>query len=434
MSPFQLPLSPAQARSLVEANRRINLWTGAIRSGKTITSLLRWCQYVANEAPKSGLLFMVGQTLSSLERNVLEPLQDPTLFGVLSKHVHHTPGKNTATIFGRTIHLVGAKDVKAFRIIRGATGAGAYVDEVSLLPVGFLHELLGRLSLPGAKLFGTTNPDSPVHWLKRDYIDRIGQLDMAHWQFTLDDNPSLTREYVAAIKAEHVGLWYRRMILGMWVGAEGVVYEDWNPDVHVVDQVPRITKWLAASLDYGTTNPFDAVLLGLGKEHDAAPVRLYVTTEHRWDPKVEQRRKTDAAHSRDLQAWLAGADPHNGQEGAPRGVKPPFLICDPSAASFIEQLLHDKVPGVTAGNNDVLDGIRTVSSLLAADRLRVHSSCKPAIEEFPSYSWDDKATARGEDKPLKVADHAMDAVRYGIHTTESLWRPQIGRLTHHAAA
>src|SRR5688500_10150049 len=101
--------------------------------------------YVANEAPKGGLLFVVGQTLSAIERNVLDPMMDPALFGEVSKHIHHTPGTNTAVMFGRAEHLVGAKDVKAFRIIRGATGAGAYVDEVSLVPAGFLSELLGRL-------------------------------------------------------------------------------------------------------------------------------------------------------------------------------------------------------------------------------------------------------------------------------------------------
>ena len=426
-------VSPTQLCSIVEAQARINLWTGAIRSGKTISSLLRWLLYVANEAPQSGVLFMIGQTQQTIERNLLEPLQDPAIFGPLAHFVHHTPGANTATIMGRTVALVGATDAKAFRRIRGATGAGAYVDEVSLLPAGFLTELLGRLSLPGAKLFGTTNPDGPAHWLKVEYIDQGARLDLRHFTFTLDDNPSLDPAYVRAIKAEHQGLWYQRLILGKWVAAEGVVYEAWDPSLHVVSTLPAMDRWLGLGIDYGTTNPLDAVLLGRGRDTDGK-VRLYVAREHRYDPKVRKLRQTDAQHSKDLREWLGTLSPEDGQPAEDAaGVRPDFVTVDPSAASFVEQLTHDKVHGVTAADNSVLDGIRTVSSLLATDRLRVHESCVDLIREKGSYSWDPKATELGQDKPLKVADHAVDAERYVIHTTEPLWRSHIGRDVANAA-
>lgn len=435
-TPWQRVLSPTQLRSIVESTARINLWTGAIRSGKTISSLIRWLTYIAREAPKSGELFMVGQTLQTLERNLLGPLQDPAVFGELARHVHHTPGASVALILGRRVALVGATDVKAFKRIRGATGAGAYVDELSLLPANFLTELLGRLSLPGAKLFGTTNPDGPAHWLKTEYIDRAEALGLRHFTFTLDDNPSLDDDYVRAIKAEHQGLWYRRLILGEWVAAEGTVYEQWAPDRHVVTTLPTIDRWLAVGLDYGTTNPLDALLIGRGTELDpdaGRPVtRLYVAAEWRHDPKVAKQRLTDAQHSANLREWLQQTPREDGS--ADVGVRPDFLCVDPSAASFMEQLMADRVHGLTAANNDVLDGIRTVSSLLGADRLRVHASCRPLISEMASYSWDDKATEAGQDKPLKVADHAVDALRYGIHTTQALWRPHIGRMTTNDAA
>ena len=421
--------SPKQHRSLLESNRRSNWWTGAIRSGKTIASLLRWLQYVANEAPHGGELFMVGKTLQTIERNLIGPLQDPAVFGALSQYVIHTPGASFAWIMGRKVALIGANDTKAFGRIRGATGAGAYVDEGSLLPAGFLTELLGRLSLKGAKLFGTTNPDGPAHWLKVEFLDRAAELNLAHFTFTLDDNPSLDPDYIAAIKAEHQGLWYRRLILGQWVAAEGTVYEAWDPDVHVVKSLPRIDRWFAVGVDYGTTNPLDAILLGRGTEADGI-TRLYAAAEHRHDPKVAKVRLTDVQHSVALRSFLAEAPRWDGSDDT--GVRPDFTVVDPSAASFIEQLMADKVPGLTPAENEVLEGIRTVSSLLATDRLRVHESCTPLIGEMPSYSWDDKATEKGEDKPLKVADHAVDALRYGIHTTRALWRPHIGRLIHAA--
>lgn len=425
-------LSPTQVRSIVESTARINLWTGAIRSGKTISSLFAFLIYLSSDAcPKSGVVFLVGQTKQTIERNIIEPLQDPAVFGALADHVHHTPGADFVWIVGRKVALVGATDTKAFRRIRGATGAAAYVDEVSLLPSGFLTELLGRLSLPGARLFGTTNPDGPAHWLKVEYIDRAEYLGLRHFTFTLDDNPSLDPDYVRAIKAEHSGLWFRRLILGEWVAAEGTVYEAWAPDRMVVDSLPIIDRWFSVGLDYGTTNPLDAVLIGRGTDPADNITRLYVGNEWRHDPRVAKVRLTDAQHSRNLREWVAQVPKWDGTQDV--GVRPDFWCVDPSAASFIEQMLVDRVNGLTPADNSVLDGIRTVSSLMAADRLRVHASCTPLVSELASYSWDDKATELGQDKPLKVADHAADALRYGIHTTQALWRPHIGRLNHAAA-
>ncbi|SDL14768.1 phage terminase, large subunit, PBSX family [Nocardioides sp. YR527] len=430
MTPSRQILSEAQRRSIALSTARINLWEGAIRSGKTIGSLIRWVHYVSREAPRSGILFMVGQTKDTINRNVLQPLMDPAVFGPIAAHVHYTQGADTCVIFGRTVHLVGAKDVKAFGRIRGATSAGAYVDEATLLPANFLTELLGRMSLKGAKLFATTNPDSPAHWLKREFIDRARDLNMRVFSFTLDDNPSLDPAYVKAIKAEHTGLWHRRLIQGHWVAAEGVIYEAWNPDLHVTADIPRIDTWLSVGLDYGTTNPLDASLIGLGTGADGVR-RLYVTDEWRHDPKVARRRLTDVEHSTNVREWLQQTPRFDGT--TEKGVSPRFIVVDPSAASFIQQLNHDRVGNIAPAKNDVVPGIRTVSSLLAADRLRVHPSCAPLIDEMSSYSWDDKATEKGEDKPLKVADHAVDGLRYGIHTTEPLWRGQIGRLTDAAA-
>lgn len=430
MTPDLSAISPKQHLSMVQSTARINIWTGAIRSGKTISSLLRWLQFVANEAPQSGILFMVGQTLQTIQRNLLDPLADPAIYGPLARYVHYTPGADFAWIMGRKVALVGATDVKAFKRIRGATSAGAYVDELTLLPPNFLTELLGRMSLKGAKLFGTTNPDGPAHWLKVEYIDRARELGIRHFTFTLDDNPSLDPEYVESIKREHSGLWYQRLILGKWVAAEGVVYDAWSPDAHIVKDMPRIDRWFSVGLDYGTTNPLDAVLLGRGTDEHGV-TRIYAGSEWRHDPKVAKIRLTDAQHSSNLQEWLQQTPREDGS--GDRGVRPDFICIDPSAASFTEQLLADRVPGLAPADNHVLDGIRTVSSLIATDRLRVHESCKPLISELSSYSWDDKATEKGEDKPLKVADHAVDALRYGIHTTQTLWRPHIGRLINAAA-
>lgn len=403
-----LPLSPKQIRSIAESERhRLSVWSGAVRSGKTIASLIAFLIAVAG-APSSGLIIICGRSLQTIERNILDPLQDAALFGPLARLVVHTRGATTAVILGRTVHLIGASDARAEGRIRGATVYLAYVDEATLLPEGFFNQLLARLSVPGARLLATTNPDGPAHWLRKKFLLRAGQLDLGTWHFTLDDNPSLASEYVAALKAEYVGLWYRRFILGEWCLAEGVVYDMWEPDRHVVTDLPPIARWLAAGIDYGTLNPFAAVLIGLGSDGV-----LYAASEWRHEARIARRQMTDAEYSREVRAWLDGLH-----------VRPEWTVVDPSAASMIEQLHRDGITPVGA-DNAVMDGIRTVSSLLAADRFKVHKSCRGLINEFPAYAWDDKAAEAGEDKPVKAEDHSLDATRYALRTTEALWRPHV---------
>ncbi|MFD0496818.1 terminase large subunit domain-containing protein [Streptomyces rhizosphaericus] len=198
------PLSTKQLDSIRQATARINLWHGSVRSGKTIASLLAFLLAV-RRAPTSGLILIAGRSLQTIERNIVEPLQDPALFGAAADEVRHTRGATTASILGRTVHLIGASDARAEGRLRGLTASLAYVDEVTLLPEAFFVQLLARLSVPGARLLGTTNPDSPRHWLKVGYLDRQHELDLASWHFKLADNPSLSPAYVASLAAEYVG-------------------------------------------------------------------------------------------------------------------------------------------------------------------------------------------------------------------------------------
>ncbi|MFD5266744.1 PBSX family phage terminase large subunit [Streptomyces sp. NPDC058335] len=409
-------LSEKQEISIARSTAWLNVWEGSVRSGKTIASLLRWLMYVEN-APAGGELVIVGKTFDTVARNVFGPLTDPSLFGDAAKLIKYTRGASVAWILGKQIEIITANDAKAEARLRGLTGAGAYVDEMTLLPKEFFKRLIDRMSVPGALIFGTTNPDNPGHWLRKDWLNRAAELGIRSWHFTLDDNPALSPDYVARMKQAFTGLWYRRYILGHWVMSEGAIYEAFDATRHVVDEIPTITRWLCDAIDYGTVNPFADLLIGLGADQ-----RIYVTSEYRHDSRTARRQMTDAEYSAGRRQWLAG-----------QGVRPDFTVVDPSAASFIEQLHRDNTPGVVPAENSVLDGIRTVASLLAADRLRIHRSCVGLIDELPGYSWDDEAAEKGEDKPIKQDDHSCDALRYGVRTTEALWRPHIPMLLEVAA-
>lgn len=401
-------LSPKQITSIVESAKvRISIWAGAVRSGKTIASLLAFLIAVA-AAPDHGLIVIAGRTRETIERNIIEPLQDASLFGPLAAQTHHTRGSNTAVILGRTVHLIGAYDVRSEGRLRGLTACLAYVDEATLVPEAFWSQLLARLSVPGARLLATTNPDGPQHWLRQQFLLRAASLNLGHWHFTLDDNIALPADYVASLKQEFVGLWYRRMINGEWCLAEGAVFDMWDPDRHIVHELPAIRRWIGLGVDYGTTNPFAALLLGLGVDN-----RLYLANEWRWDSKAMHRQLTDEQYSAKLRAWLDEQQ-----------VRPQWTIVDPSAASFITQLWADGL-SPAQGDNAVLDGIRVVASLLGRDRLRVHRRCTGWINEIPGYSWDPDKAAKGEDAPIKADDHSLDAGRYVIRTTETAWRSDL---------
>lgn len=419
--------SEQQVVSLVEARAGINLWEGAIRSGKTIASIIAWGHHLDRMRAAEGEAFVVARTRDAAARNIFGPLKSVPLLRALFPRTSYTSGAPTAIVLGQEVHVLGANDRQAEEKLRGLTGKSGYADEITVLPAPMFRQANGRLSVDGAALFGTTNPDNPSHWLKADYLDKprtqgmwtpgedeVDVLDLATWHFELDDNPFVSAKYKRDRKAEYTGLWFRRMILGEWVQAEGAIYDSFDPDVHVVDELPELDRVLAVGLDYGTTNPFAALLLCITRDG-----RIAVTREYRHDSKRARRQLTDAEYSVALREWLdEGRTLHGGQS-------PRWLAVDPSAASFQEQLHRDGVRGVTDADNSVADGIRLVSSLLAAGRLVIHSSCKGLIGEFPGYAWDDKAAARGEDKPIKVADHSLDALRYAVLTTHGQWRRSV---------
>lgn len=428
-APAIRPLEGKAKLAVELATHRINLFEGSVRSGKTISSLLWWLRYV--RTGPAGPLLMVGKTERTLRRNVIDPLVE--MLG--SKRCKPNWGDGELMLLGRKIYLVGANNEAAVSKIQGMTLAGAYGDEIVTWPESFFAMLLTRLSVDGAQLGGTMNPDNPRHWMMRNYLglasvhlrhdgqvihhdglapDGRERLDLARFSFNLRDNPSLGAAYVAALEKEFTGLWHKRFIDGLWVMAEGAIFDMLEVDVggpHVTAYVPPVDEWVVA-VDYGTTNPFVALLLGL--THDD---RMVVAREWRWDSRARRRQLTDAEYAQHLRTWLDGLPAELGQP-----VRPSFVIVDPSAASFITQLWRDGWEGVRKADNTVVDGIRSVSSLLARQRLTIHASCAGLLDEMASYVWDPKAAERGEERPVKVDDHGPDALRYGVMGTRPWWR------------
>tara|TARA_R100001443_G_scaffold40064_1_gene53471 strand:- start:18836 stop:20050 length:1215 start_codon:yes stop_codon:yes gene_type:complete len=395
-----------QLDSILDSDARINIWQGSVSSGKTISSLIRWIEFCQTGA--KGNLLMIGKTERTLKRNVIDVLGE-ILDG--SGSLVTRTGSGEIQIGSRTIYIVGANDERAEAKIRGLTLAGAYGDEVTLWSESFFNMLLSRLRVPNAQLFLTTNPDSPNHWLKKKFLDRESELDIRNFSFQLGDNHTLDQKYVESLKAEYAppsSLWYRRFINGEWIMAEGAVYDCFDRTENVVSELPKMREYYVG-IDYGTTNPLCALLVGEGVDD-----QLYVIKEYYYDSATKQRQLSDAEYSKELRNFLDGYDIRK-------------IYVDPSAASFVTQLWRDNHLGVTKANNNVQDGIRIVYNLIGSRKLKIHSSCNRLIEEIESYVWDVKQQERGEDKPLKRNDHAVDALRYVMIALGAIWRHWITR-------
>jgi PBSX family phage terminase large subunit len=399
----------------IEQDKKINLLVGSVRSGKTwscIPKILALCEYKV-----AGRRLITGVSKASIKTNVLSDL-----FNIIGPQAYkYNTQSGELKLFGADWLVYGAHDEGSEKVLRGSTIGAAVCDEVVLMPQNYWQMLLTRLSPPGARLYGTTNADTASHWLKTGYLDNVELKDILWCEtYTMDDNPNLDAQFIEDQKKLYTGVFYDRMILGRWSNPSGACYAGaWGPwTVYDDDSRPRGLysrggregwKQHLVGCDYGTHNPtvyLDALDDG---------TTLWIDNELYYDPgKVMQHQRTDAEHAAALQLFMGDS---------PAAQDRPCVLVDPSAASFREELTRRQV-WHQAADNEVLDGIRRTGSALKQRKLRVHKRCVNTIREMENYAWDEKAIKRGGDEaPLKVADHAPDAVRYLVNAVfKADWR------------
>lgn len=388
---------------------------GAIRSGKTLSMGLSFVLWAMRTFDACNFA-MAGKTIQSLRRNVIKDLKKMLIgrgFSVVDKKQENvlvvSHGKRV-----NEFYLFGGKDESSQDLIQGITLAGAFFDEVALMPESFVNQATGRCSVEGSKFWFNCNPAGPNHWFKVRWIDAAAEKNLLYLHFTMDDNLSLSEKIKARYRAMYAGVFYERYIRGLWKTAEGLIYTTFTDENIYNDETrPEGLELLGIkgiACDYGTTNP--CVFL---KYYDTGDV-IYFDDEYRWDSRsLEAQRsgqpqKTDAQYADAMTAFM--------------GTKPEEMcgiIVDPSAASFIQEL-RGRGFIVTPANNEVLDGIRKVSGLFEKKKIMINGSrCRGTIDELQSYVWDEKAASHGEDKPVKDKDHGCDSLRYAILSLPN-WR------------
>lgn len=386
---------------------------GAIRSGKTLSMSLSFCLWAMTRFNGQNFA-MCGKTVGSFRRNVLGTLK--LMLKSRGYIVEDHRADNMLVIRRGKVenyfYIFGGRDERSQDLIQGITLAGLLLDEVALMPESFVNQATGRCSVEGSKMWFSCNPGGPLHWFKTEWIDKRERKGLLYLHFTMDDNLSLTEEIKARYRSLYAGVFYLRYIKGLWAVAEGLIYTMFSEECtysSLASHIPNTAQKMIA-VDYGTTNP--CVFLETWDDGKT----IWVEREYRWDSRSEEAQrsgksqKTDKEYADDMADFM--------------GIRPEdqcTIIVDPSAASFIQEL-RSRGWVVKSADNEVLDGIRKVSTMLASGRLKVNRrKCKGLCAEMQAYVWDDKAKDRGEEKPVKQKDHGPDALRYRINALPA-WR------------
>lgn len=366
---------------------------GAVRSGKTSIMMWAFVDWAMREF--NGQRFGIcGKTVDSCSKNIIVPFTAMTL----AKERYTLRWRRTDKILEvrragvvNYFEVFGGKDESSFALIQGRTLAGVLLDEVVLMPRSFVEQALTRCSVDGARLWFSCNPDTPQHWFYTEWICKAHEHNALHLHFEMTDNPGISKKTLERYQTMFTGVFYDRYIRGLWVAAEGLIYE--FGEQQITDDIPDCGEYYI-SVDYGTLNPFSA---GLWCVADGKAVRI---AEYYYSGRDKKAQKTDEEYCDEI-IKLAGD----------KTIK--HIIVDPSAASFITALRRRGAFSVRDAKNDVLDGIRITGRMLKNGQILIHRSCKDSIREFGLYRWDDDAAA---DKPIKENDHAMDEIRYFANT------------------
>lgn len=375
-------------------DKKTKIAIGSTRCGKSFALAIEAVR-MAVFAPEGALLF-VGKTLATVHTNICEVIRDAFGAGYISKTTTRT---KECTLLGRKVYCHGADDASEAERIKGRTVSGIICDEVTTYPKSVFMMILTRLDKIGARMIGSTNPESTSHWLKK-ILDTEG-CDIETMRFTLDDNPLADEEYKKFLLTTLTGAYLKRYYYGEWAAAEGIIYSDFG-ESHIGEYSDLASDQIICGIDFGLQHKTEAVM---------------VCSSHLNNPKI----------------WVSKAlsidqNPHDVQtvsevaEAIVDWMAPVFPSCvyvDPSALVLKTELMRRLPRGVAVlnANNDVLNGIHFICRLFSCNEIGIDKECHQLIKELYSYCWDEKKSERlGKDEVKKADDDGVDALRYALYT------------------
>jgi PBSX family phage terminase large subunit len=370
----------------------IALLHGAKRSGKTkinndlfLFELRRVRKIADRENIKEPMYILAGVSSATIQKNVLQELYN--MYNIDPKFDKHGNFK----LFGVKVVQAYTGNISGVGAVRGMTAFGAYINEASLAKREVFAEIVSRCSGTDARILADTNPDNPEHWLKKEYIDKSSS-NIRSFHFQLDDNVFLSERYRTNIKeSTPSGMFYDRDIKGLWVSADGVVYQDFDASKHYIrsDDLPSLSKFYCG-VDWGYEHWGSIVVIGETDDGTA-----FLIEEH-------------AKQHEEIDYWVEIAKGIQERYGS----RVPFY-CDSARPEHVARFRREHIEAFD-GEKARLSGVESVAKRIKQDRLFV---CRDKVSKFPGeiyqYVWDEK---KGE--PIKLFDDVLDALRYAIYTNE----------------
>lgn len=386
---------------------------GAIRSGKTIAMIIGFLSW-SQETLSGQSFILAGKTMGALKKNVIRPmLQILEAWGWPYTYIRS--GTDARVEIGsNTYYLYGANTEASQDALQGLTAAGAYADEAALFPRSFLDQMIGRCSVTGAKIWLNCNPEGPHNYIKAEFIDKAAEKKVYRLHFTMDDNLTLP----ASVKQRYERMWlhgsifYKRYILGKWVAADGLIYQQFadNKKDYIIDK-----KWLEENriiyavigVDFGgTKSAHSFTLTGFTKGYKQVVVLDEYYCKKRINPKQLQDDFIDfvrraQARFKVLEAYCDSAEQ--------------TLISGLEVACIQE---HVAIEIKNAIKGPINDRIAFYNSLIAQQRWKVMQHCTHIITAFEEAVYDEKK--KNMDVRLDDGEMNVDSLDSTEYSTESI--------------
>jgi len=389
--------------------------SGPAGTGKSLANLFK-INRLAWEYPGARILIVrkvradvAFTALTTYEQHIMSE-DNPIVSNVRREYrrVYHYPNGSTIVIGGldRTTAVMSSE----YDII--------YVQEAVEVDESHWESLSTRLRngvIPKPQLLGDTNPDAPDHWIlqRRDRGDLKLYPTLHQENPALHDGESWTPEgerYVLGILERLTGVRKDRLLKGLWVLAEGAIYDNWSQKHHIRDDIKPGKGTRFISIDFGYTNPFVALWFEVDADGRLICYReLYMT------------KRLVRDHAKTINAW--------NEKDKSAGTPVQYMVGDHDAEGRAT-LERDTGLNFRPAKKGVQEGIQAV-----LDRLTVEGDGLPRLmflaetlveidpelvdqarpwkttQEFPTYVWNDRKT---KEEPIKENDHGLDAVRYAV--------------------